>query len=437
VIPTAENSMKRILLVMMQPPGSSGVQGLIYNKILPYLEENGWEFHFAGPAPQLTSVLTEPVHCPPDRLHYSDHVSWSLRFSVLKNRQHKRSLAFYGYAALQLVSRAIEKLIRHNSHEYLIAGLRKSISAADSTWNFDLIAGKSPDFMILKAVAKLTRELNKPLVAMVVDPYGKRDGETFIPYEQPIQAKILEQCCGAMFMSPLTSVRYIKTGLVNPSKVYPFTDSFPSSDHLYRKGISCLPQVKALHSENSGQHPIHMVHLGMLPEWRPIETLLEAMESSSISPFLDIFGYVYPAARQTIQSKSRLRNHIRCNKAVGYEDSHLVAEDCSALLVVIGPRHLDNQPSKFFEYLGHRKPLLVLGPPGNPIEEIVRDLGIGIYCDILNRDAISHGIEKVSIYYSQFVNAYHLNRRKIEVYSAQEVARHWANCLNKMLATSR
>jgi hypothetical protein len=175
----------------------------------------------------------------------------------------------------------------------------------------------------------------------------------------------------------------------------------------------------------------------MLPEWRPIETLLEAMESSSISPFLDIFGYVYPAARQTIQSKSRLRNHIRCNKAVGYEDSHLVAEDCSALLVVIGPRHLDNQPSKFFEYLGHRKPLLVLGPPGNPIEEIVRDLGIGVYCDILNCEAISHGINKVSSHYSQFVSAYHLNSHKIEVYSAQEVARHWAKCLNKMLATSR
>jgi hypothetical protein len=105
--------------------------------------------------------------------------------------------------------------------------------------------------------------------------------------------------------------------------------------------------------------------------------------------------------------------------------------------VVIGPRHLDNQPSKFFEYLGHRKPLLVLGPPGNPIEELVRDLGIGVYCDILNRDAISQGIEKVSSYYSQFVNAYHLNSHKIEVYSAQEVARHWANCLNKMLATSR
>jgi hypothetical protein len=105
--------------------------------------------------------------------------------------------------------------------------------------------------------------------------------------------------------------------------------------------------------------------------------------------------------------------------------------------VVIGPRHLDNQPSKFFEFLGHRKPLLILGPPGNPIEEIINRLGIGVYCDILNPDSIINGFKKISNQYGQFVSAYSINNDKIEVYSAEQVARHWADCLNKMLAARK
>jgi hypothetical protein len=176
----------------------------------------------------------------------------------------------------------------------------------------------------------------------------------------------------------------------------------------------------------------------MLPEWRPIETLFDAIRSAPSPILIDFFGYVYPAARQLMKNDSQLAEVMRCwRQSLTLSECHFLAEDCDILLVVIGPRHLDNQPSKFFEFLGHRKPLLILGPPGNPIEEIVRDIGIGVYCDILNRDAISHGIEEVSSHYSQFVNAYHLNSHKIEVYNAQEVARHWANCLNKMLAASR
>jgi hypothetical protein len=80
---------------MMQPPGSSGVMGLIYDKLLPYLDNEGWEFHFAGPSPGLSSVLTEKVGCSPSRLHYTRNVSLSLRFSVLKNRQTGKSIRYW------------------------------------------------------------------------------------------------------------------------------------------------------------------------------------------------------------------------------------------------------------------------------------------------------------------------------------------------------
>jgi glycosyltransferase involved in cell wall biosynthesis len=432
-----QRRLKRILLVMMQPPGSSGVQGLIYNKILPYLELEGWEFHFAGPDPSLTSVLTEKVECPGTHLHYTRNVSWSRRFSVMKNRQPKSSPSRLALGCLQLLSTWAEKLFRHDANAYLKAGIFQVVREADSRYAFDLIAGKSPDFRILDAVASLTAILGKPLVAMVVDPFGRRDGDLFSPYQPQRQREILSQCCGAMFMSPLTRQRYVDADLVSSDKAYVFTDSYPSSDSLYGSGCSVLAPVV-----NQGKAPDHrfqlrLAYLGMLPEWRPVETLLDAVERSDLPVYIDIFGFLYPEAESRIRSSTLLRSRIRANTAVSYSDSHAIAADCTAQLVVIGPRHLDNQPSKFFEYLGHRKPIFVIGPPGNPIEDIIHALGIGVYCDVGDSDSIAQGFDKLHNEYPLMVDAYERNREQVEQFSAPSVAAHWRYCLNRMLASTQ
>jgi glycosyltransferase involved in cell wall biosynthesis len=424
---------------MTQPPGCSGVMGHIYTKILPFLEDHGWEFHFAGPSPRLASVLTEHVDCPPERLHYINNVSWSLRLSILKNRRNSRSFAYWFFAILQSIALAAEKLFRHDGRAYMLQGVERIVIDADKRWNFDLIAGKSPDFSMLDAVARVAEQLHKPLVAMIVDPHGKRNGLEFYPYDRDRQEQVLTQAIGAMFMSPLTRERYVQSQLVAASKAYAFTDCYPTSEGYYLSGRSCLPSRPSSSTLLDNNKPIlRAVHIGMLPEWRPIETLFEAIRSAPPSVVIDFFGYVYPAARQLMKSDSQLSEVMRCwRQSLTLSECHFLAEDCDILLVVIGPRHLDNQPSKFFEFLGHRKPLLILGPLGNPIEEIINSLGIGAYCDILNPDSIINGFKKISNQYGQFVSAYEINNDKIEIYSAEQVAQHWADCLNKMLTTKR
>ena len=413
--------------------------GHIYTKILPFLEDHGWEFHFAGPSPRLASVLTEHVDCPPERLHYINNVSWSLRLSILKNRRNSRSFVYWFFAILQSIALAAEKLFRHDGRAYMLQGVERIVIDADKRWNFDLIAGKSPDFSMLDAVARVAEQLHKPLVAMIVDPHGKRNGLEFYPYDRDRQEQVLTQAIGAMFMSPLTRERYVQSQLVAASKAYAFTDCYPTSEGYYLSGRSCLPPRPSSSTLLDNNKPIlRAVHIGMLPEWRPIETLFEAIRSAPPSMVIDFFGYVYPAARQLMKSDSQLSEVMRCwRQSLTLSECHFLAEDCDILLVVIGPRHLDNQPSKFFEFLGHRKPLLILGPLGNPIEEIINSLGIGAYCDILNPDSIINGFKKISNQYGRFVSAYEINNDKIEIYSAEQVAQHWADCLNKMLTTKR
>jgi hypothetical protein len=413
--------------------------GHIYTKILPFLEDLGWEFHFAGPSPRLASVLTENVDCPPERLHYINNISWSLRLSILKNRRNSRSLAYWIFAILQSIALAAEKLFRHDGRAYMLRGVERIVIDADKRWNFDLIAGKSPDFSMLDAVARVAEQLHKPLVAMIVDPHGKRNGLEFFPYDRDRQEQVLTQAIGAMFMSPLTRERYVQSQLVATSKAYAFTDCYPTSAGYYLSGRSCLPSRPSSSSLPDNNKPIlRVVHIGMLPEWRPIETLFEAIRSAPPSVLIDFFGYVYPAARQLMKNDSQLSPVMRCwRQSLTLSECHFLAEDCDILLVVIGPRHLDNQPSKFFEFLGHRKPLLILGPPGNPIEEIINSLGIGVYCDILKPDSIINGFKNISNQYDQFVSAYEINNDKIEVYSAEQVAQHWVDCLNKMITVRR
>lgn len=413
--------------------------GHIYTKILPFLEDHGWEFHFAGPSPRLASVLTEYVDCPPERLHYINNVSWSLRLSILKNRRNSRSFTYWVFAILQSIALVAEKLFRHDGRAYMLQGVERIVINADKHWNFDLIAGKSPDFSMLDTVARVAEQLHKPLLAMIVDPHGKRNGLKFYPYDRDRQEQVLSQAIGAMFMSPLTRDRYVQSQLVADSKAYAFTDCYPTSEGYYLSGRSCLPSRSSSSSLADNNKPVlRAVHIGMLPEWRPIETLFDAIRSAPSPILIDFFGYVYPAARQVMKNDSQLAEVMRCwRQSLTLSECHFLAEDCDILLVVIGPRHLDNQPSKFFEFLGHRKPLLVLGPPGNPIEGIIDKLGIGIYCDILNRDSIINGMNKISNKYRQFVSAYDISIDKIEDYSAEQVAQHWADCLNKMLMASR
>lgn len=430
--------MRRVLLVMIQPPGCSGVQALIYNKLLPFLEDQGWEFHFAGPAPWLVSVLTEKLNYPPERLHYTTHVSPSTRYAVRKNRHPKKSLNYLFFGFLQLLSKISEKLIGHQSDTYFLRGLEQTVREAESKWSFDLIAGKSPDFKVLTLVSRITRELNKPFLAMVVDPYGAREESGFYPNQPELQRHILDQSCGALFMSPLTRDRYIEAGLVSKDKASYFTESYPEIPTLYEASRSQLAPVQG--SPTSSTSTLQLIYLGMLPEWRPIEPFLDALsrlseerEGLPAAFRLSIFGYVYPQARERIQADPNLSKLIEVRPMVSYTDSHWLAEDADIQLVVIGPRHVDNYPSKFFEYLAHHKPVLVLGPLRNPLRQIVEELGIGLYVDGKDSQAILEALKRIQTDYSTFKQAFLTHFNSIEAYSAHRVAEHFCGVLDRAM----
>ena len=423
---------KRILILMIQPPGGTGVQGLRYSKLYPHTLDSDWEFHFAGPSPQLTSITLEPLACPKEQCHYTDNISPSARFATLKNRQPKHSFFYYFYGLLQLLGRRIENLIRHDSFDFLRRGILDSCRRADDVFDFDLIAAKSPDFRLLEVGAQLAREHGKPLLAIYDDPHGQRDHQGFYPDDRQRQIDVLNQAKGVLFMSPLTRNRYIEQGLVGAEKTFCLTDSYPLDPCFYP------PQRPQTKPQEDGKTTYNFVHLGNLPEWRPINPLLEALTSlqgqADWHPVhFALYGYVYPAALELIRANPKLAACFSIRPAVGHLESHHVAEQADILLVMIGSRHLDNQPSKFFVYLGHPKPLIVIGPPGNPIQALVEELQIGVFCDVNNQASIQEGWKKITSNYNYYAEAFQQNSALIKRYSADAVAANILSILDNII----
>ena len=152
---------------------------------------------------------------------------------------------------------------------------------------------------------------------------------------------------------------------------------------------------------------------------------------------LSIYGYLYKRARQMIGNNPLLSSQLRIHPAVSYAASHAMAERADILLVVIGERHVDNQPSKFFDYLGHKKPILAIGPLGNPIQSIIERLGIGMFCDVRHPESIQEGIWKLSTHYNRFTQSYLDHDMEITDYSAPSVAKRWLAILNSVYAKSQ
>jgi glycosyltransferase involved in cell wall biosynthesis len=338
------------------------------------------------------------------------------------------------YGFLQLFYVMVERLTRHDAQAFLLLGIKRVARRAQAEVDFDIIAGKSPDFRILEAAAELALIAGKPFLAVFDDPHGKRDDHGFYPSDRARQIAVLDQAVAVLFMSPTTRDRYVESGLVDVGKCLTITDSFSQDPGLY---VDQRQPAKAFRGEGTSGD-VSLVHLGNLPEWRPIDTLLDAIllwheECGSRKLCIHQYGYVASPARDQIRGSTTLSDLFHLHSAISYQQSHHVAGRSDALLVVIGARHLDNQPSKFFDYLGHGKPLLVIGPIGNPVQAIVENLGIGVFCDVRDPTSILTGIRNLVSNFSGYLLAHERHRVEIETYSAKSVADDWIKILDSLV----
>jgi len=146
-----------------------------------------------------------------------------------------------------------------------------------------------------------------------------------------------------------------------------------------------------------------------------------------------LYGYLHEAARTAIRSDPRLRECVKIHAAVSNERTHQLAEAADGLLVLIGPRHTDNLPSIFFEYLPHATPVLVAGPAGNPLQEILKKLQKGLCGDIESSESSFGSLVALQRQAGWFRERHRHNRDAIGAYAAPGVARAWGATFDRFL----
>ncbi|WP_216901266.1 hypothetical protein [Synechococcus sp. CCY 9618] len=416
--------MRRALILSLQPPGSGGVQARRYGKLLPHLGAADWEFHVVGPDPMLDALIPEPSPEHGRYCHYSRQVSLSRVCAIRKNRHRRGSPPHLWYSLRQLVHRWLERRLHHDGEARVLEGIEAKALATEATIPFDVVAGICPDFRVLETARRLAGRLDKPWIAIYDDPFGHREKGAFHPADPERQRALLESAAGVVFASPLTLRRYREQGLLGSTPATFLPDCF---DPAFSP-----PAARA----EGGT--LTLFHPGNLGPWRPLGPLLDAVQRwqrEGRGPLrIDLYGYVYPEARNRIEADPSLRRCVGIHPAVSNADSHALAERADALLVLIGPRHTDNLPSKFFEYLPHATPVLAAGPAGNPLEKLLATLQKGIYCDIEDSEAIFAAIEALQLDGGQHRLRHGDNREAIAAYAAPTVARAWGSAFDRFLA---
>lgn len=416
--------MARALILSLQPPGGGGVQARRYAKLLPHLPAAGWEFHVVGPDPRLDAVTPEPFPGQERFCHYSRRVSRSQRCAIRRNRRRPGTPLHLWFGLRQLIHRWLERLGRHDPQAHALEGLRATALATAARLPCDVVAGICPDFRVLEVALEVAGRLGKPFIAIYDDPFGHREKGHFHPAHPERQRAVLAASAGAVFASPLTLERYREQGLLGSTPARFLPDCFEPGE----APPAALPDPATL----------TLFHPGNLGPWRPIEPLLEAVrrwrpeEQGGLR--IQLYGYLYEAARTAIRTDPRLRQIVQVHAAVSNERSHQLAEAADGLLVLIGPRHNDNLPSKFFEYLPHATPVLVAGPAGNPLQGIVEDLEKGIYCDIESSAAILVALVELRRRAGWFRERHRHNREAIAAYAAPAVAAAWGAAFDGFLA---
>lgn len=418
--------MAMALILSLQPPGGGGVQARRYAKLLPHLPAAGWEFHVVGPDPRLDAVTPEPFPGQERFCHYSRRVSRSQRCAIRRNRRPPHSPLHLWFGLRQLIHRRLEQLGGHDPQAHALEGLRATALETAARLPVDVVAGICPDFRVLEVAREVAGQLGKPFIAIYDDPFGHREKGRFHPAHPGRQRAVLAAAAGAVFASPLTLERYREQGLLGDTPARFLPDCFEPGGPA---GGEPPPKPPA---------PLTLFHPGNLGPWRPIEPLLEAVrrwrpeEQGGLR--IQLYGYLYEAARAAIRSDPRLRQDVTIHAAVSNERSHQLAEAADGLLVLIGPRHTDNLPSKFFEYLPHATPVLVAGPAGNPLQAIVEGLEKGIYCDIESSAAIFDALVELRRRAGWFRERHRHHRDAIAAYAAPAVAGAWGAAFDAFLA---
>jgi glycosyltransferase involved in cell wall biosynthesis len=315
------------------------------------------------------------------------------------------------WLAVRVFVKVFEKfrLIETNKYQnWLYTAIYGELLNPKNVSHYDFYAVHIPSLELAETVYTASKHIGKPLILVIGDPQGHRNGAEFVPAKRTLQQQMIRDCSALLISEATYNNYYQKCFEIDSAKVVFFSDCY----------LAAPDSIKTINRRSRTR----LLHWGAIAEYRNPSSLIDAIKAINCNAkgkiVLTIAGPIFskPQKRYAIRE---LSNNLKIDIPTSYTYAKNMIAEADVYIVIVSKRHLDNIPSKLVEGLSFKRPMLVLANTNSATAKFVRRNGIGIVVTSDSTDEIINAIKQITENYNDYVAAF--NSEEISNYEVNAV----------------
>jgi len=366
----------RVLMVAPAFPPNDGIGPVRNGKVAKWLTEMGHHVRVVTAHQPYHSRLLK-IEVPTEHVVYVPYIDLAAPSRVVQGGRAKQIANSNRPASLlRRRLKSLWRLIQIVVHfpDHFILWYPAAVRAADrvaGSFSPDIVYSSSPPFTAHVAARRIARKIGVPWVADFRDLWADSHHTAGYPkvrkhLERVFEKHILKDAAGIVTASPaFTEImqRWHNQPMLTMTNGYDPED-YPT------KGVRCAEEGK-----------LSLVYAGTFYDNFDVSLLLRALRllgPDAERVRLTFFGkglepVVIAASRLEVSGLVDVRGPVPRDEAMALQ----VGADAFVLFTWTDERFGGWLPAKLFSYLGAQRPILAIGPHGNPLGRFIEALGVG------------------------------------------------------------
>lgn len=228
--------------------------------------------------------------------------------------------------------------------------------------------------------------------------------------------------------------------MVSPSLADEFNVFDRSKLHLINNGFDHEDFTENFSQKNNLTDTFNIYHTGLLnhirnPEklWEALAELCESHESFNQKMKLILIGTVDEQIKQALLASPILKNKVQIKDYMAHDTLLKEYPNADLMLMIVNKsRNAKAQlTGKLYEYLAVGKPILTLGPLNGDYVDLLKETGLGIFCNNNDKAAIKKALLLQFEHFQQQI-ILEKNQENINQYSRENLTLKLVNLLNSL-----
>lgn len=422
--------MKKVLIITYYwpPTGGSGVQRWL--KMSKYLPEYGWHPVIYTPENPESGIIDNSLQ--KDIHENLTVVKTKIKepFEIYKKitGRKKGEMIGTGFLSEKKSDSFAEKLsvwIRGNIFipDARMLWIKPSVKFLTSYLKkkpVDLIVSTGPPHSMHLIALKVSKKLSVPWIADFRDPWTGIDFYHQLKLtrfadnkHKKLEKQVLKNAGGVITVNRTLASDLEK---ISGRKVDVVTNGFDPDDYLITNNNNISDKFLLCHLGSMNKDRNHEIF------WRALKELKNEIPGFANDLHMELIGATDYSVREIVKEYN-LDNNVNYIKFAGHQTAINKAAQAQVLYLPLNntPNAKGITPTKFFEYLAIRRPVLCIGPEDGDAAVIINETGCGIVAGFENYNKVKSALVD---FYNQYKNRgeVNLNCNNINNYSRKIIA---------------